>query len=66
VGLDAERYLRVEASLLRAAESTPNVGDPTKAREQLGWEPQVGFDALVERMVQADLRSLQGAAAASL
>lgn len=66
VGLDAERYLRVEASLLRAAESTPNVGDPTKAREQLGWEPQVGFDALVERMVQADLRALQGATAASL
>lgn len=65
VGLEAERYLRVDASLVRAAESTPNVGDPTKARERLGWEPQVDFDALVERMVQADLRSLQGAAAAS-
>lgn len=65
VGLDAERYLRVEASLVRAAESTPNVGDPTKARERLSWEPQVGFEALVERMVQADVRSLQAAAAAS-
>jgi GDPmannose 4,6-dehydratase len=65
VGLQAERYLRVESSLVRAAESTPNVGDPSKARQRLGWEPQVSFDALVERMVQADLRSLQAAAAAS-
>jgi GDPmannose 4,6-dehydratase len=65
VGLEAERYLRVDASLVRPAESTPNVGDPTKARERLGWEPRVGFDALVERMVQADLRSLQATAAAS-
>jgi GDPmannose 4,6-dehydratase len=63
VGLEAERYLRVESSLVRAPESTPNVGDPTKARERLGWEPRVDFDALVERMVQADLRSLQAAAA---
>jgi len=39
------------------------VGDPTKARERLGWQPQVGFQALVQRMVQADLRALQAAAA---
>jgi GDPmannose 4,6-dehydratase len=65
VGLDAERYLRVDDSLVRAAEHTPSVGDPTKAREQLCWQPQVSFDALVERMVQADLRSLQAAAATS-
>ncbi len=65
VGLEAERYLRVDASLVRPAEHTPSVGDPTKAQEQLGWEPQVSFDALVERMVQSDLRSLQTAAAAS-
>jgi GDPmannose 4,6-dehydratase len=65
VDLDVERYLRVDPSLVRAPESTPSVGDPTKARTRLGWEPQVGFDALVERMVQADLRSLRGAAAPS-
>ena len=63
VGLEAERYLRVEASLVRAAAGTPSVGDPTKARERLGWQPQVGFQALVQRMVQADLRALQAAAA---
>ena len=65
VGLEAERYLRVDDSLVRPAEHTLSVGDPTKAREQLGWEPQISFDALVERMVQADVRSLQAAAAAS-
>jgi GDPmannose 4,6-dehydratase len=65
VGLEAERYLRVDASLVRPAEHTPSVGDSTKAREQLGWEPRVSFDALVERMVQADVRSLRGTAATS-
>jgi GDPmannose 4,6-dehydratase len=60
VGLEAERYLRVDPALVRPAEGTPSVGDPGKARELLGWEPRVGFDELVERMVQADLRSLGG------
>ena len=57
VGLDAEPYLRVDPSLVRPPERTPNVGDPAKARERLGWEPRVGFDELVERMVRADMRA---------
>jgi GDPmannose 4,6-dehydratase len=65
VDLDAERYLRVDPALVRAAERTPSVGDPTKARRQLGWQPEVSFDELVERMVQADLRSLEAIAAGS-
>ncbi len=65
VDLDAERYLRVDASLVRPPERTPSVGDPRKARERLGWEPRVSFEQLVERMVRADLRSLQAAASAS-
>jgi GDPmannose 4,6-dehydratase len=65
VNLDPERYLRVDASLVRPPESTPNLGDPSKARERLGWEPQLDFEGLVERMVQADLRSLQAASPAS-
>jgi len=59
VDLDAERYLRVDPTLVRAPESTPSVGDPTRARERLGWEPEVSFAELVERMVRADLRALQ-------
>jgi GDPmannose 4,6-dehydratase len=58
VGLDAERHLRVDSSLVRPAEQTPNVGDPAKARARLHWTPYVSFEQLVERMVQADLRSL--------
>jgi GDPmannose 4,6-dehydratase len=62
VDLDAERYLRVDPALVRPLESTPSVGDASKARERLGWEPLLSFEELVERMVQADLRSLQGIA----
>jgi len=65
VDLDAERYLRVDPALVRAPERTPSVGDPTKARRELGWEPEVSFEELIERMVQADLRSLQGITAGS-
>ncbi|HEV7528804.1 MAG TPA: GDP-mannose 4,6-dehydratase [Solirubrobacteraceae bacterium] len=63
VDLDAERYLRVDSSLIRAAESTRSVGDAHKARQVLGWRASLTFEQLVERMVRADLRSLQGVAA---
>jgi GDPmannose 4,6-dehydratase len=63
VGLDAERYVRVDQSLVRAPEPTPNVGDPSKARERLGWMPEMGFEELVQRMVRADLRALEAAGA---
>jgi GDPmannose 4,6-dehydratase len=59
VDLDAERYVRVDASLVRAPEHTLSVGDPTKARERLGWRAQLSFEQLVERMVRADLRALE-------
>jgi GDPmannose 4,6-dehydratase len=62
VDLDYERYVRVDATLVRPAEATPSVGDAGKARARLGWEPLLSFEGLVERMVGADLRSLQAAA----
>ncbi len=62
VGLEAERYVRVDQKLMRAPERTPSVGDPSKARAQLGWEPRLSFEQLVERMVEADLRELQAVA----
>lgn len=65
VDLDAERYVRSDPALLRPVESTQSVGDPRRAREQLGWEAKVGFSELVERMVRADLRLLEGVAAGS-
>jgi GDPmannose 4,6-dehydratase len=57
--LDAERYLRVDRSLVRPSEGVPSVGDPRKAHERLGWEPRVGFQELVERMVKTDLQRLR-------
>jgi GDPmannose 4,6-dehydratase len=59
VDLDAERHLRVDPALVRPPERTPSVGDPSRAREGLGWEPLVSFPQLVERMVRADLRTLE-------
>jgi GDPmannose 4,6-dehydratase len=59
VDLEAERYLRVDSALVRAPEGTPSVGDPSKARERLGWRPLLSFVELVERMVRADMRSLE-------
>jgi GDPmannose 4,6-dehydratase len=37
------------------------VGDPSKARERLGWVPELSFAELVGRMVEADLRTLSAA-----
>ena len=65
VGLEAERYLRVDPELVRASEGTPSVGDTAKARSRLGWEPRVSFEALVERMVAADVRLLEASAGGS-
>jgi GDPmannose 4,6-dehydratase len=58
VGRDAERHVRVAPELVRAPEPTPLVGDPSRARERLGWRPSVSFEQLVERMVRADLEAL--------
>jgi GDPmannose 4,6-dehydratase len=62
VGLDAERYVRVDQKLVRAPERTPSVGDPSKARTQLGWESRVSFEQLVARMIEADLSELRAVA----
>jgi GDPmannose 4,6-dehydratase len=59
VGLQPEPYLRVDPALVRAPEGTPNVGDPARARELLGWQPRVGFEELVARMVDAQLEALR-------
>jgi GDPmannose 4,6-dehydratase len=62
VGLEAERYIRVDPKLVRPPERTVSVGDPSKARERLGWVPRLSFEQLVQRMVEADLRELQAVA----
>jgi GDPmannose 4,6-dehydratase len=65
VGLDWEKHVVVDPELYRPAEVDQLCGDPSKAKRQLGWEPQVSFDELVKRMVDADLAALGTAACAS-
>jgi GDPmannose 4,6-dehydratase len=56
VGIDDWRtYVRQDDRFLRPAEVDLLIGDPTKAREKLGWRPEVGFDQLVKMMVAHDL-----------
>jgi GDPmannose 4,6-dehydratase len=60
VGLDWNRYVEIDPSLVRPAEVDLLIGDSSKARAKLGWKPEVTFEQLVERMVQSDLARLQG------
>jgi GDPmannose 4,6-dehydratase len=56
VGLeDWERFVRQDPRFMRPAEVDLLIGDATKAREKLGWEPKVGFSELVQMMVDSDL-----------
>jgi GDPmannose 4,6-dehydratase len=60
-GLDWEKYVRIDPALLRPAEVDHLIGDASKGRTQLGWEPLVGFEQLVTMMVDADLARLSAA-----
>jgi GDPmannose 4,6-dehydratase len=59
VGLDYREYVVVDPHLYRPAEVDHLRGDASKARRVLGWEPAVGFEDLVEMMVDADLVRLK-------
>lgn len=61
VGLDWKEYVELDPKLIRPAEVDFLCGDATKAREKLGWEPEVSFEELVKMMVEADLEGLQKA-----
>jgi GDPmannose 4,6-dehydratase len=60
VGLDWEQHVRIEDQFKRPAEVDLLVGDPAKAKAQLGWEPQTTFEELIRLMVDADLQLLGG------
>jgi GDPmannose 4,6-dehydratase len=55
VGLDYQDYVEIDPRYFRPTEVDLLLGDPTKAREKLGWEPRVSFRQLVEMMVDTDL-----------
>jgi len=58
-GLDWRPYVVQDPRFYRPAEVDLLVSDPTKAREMLGWEPDIGFEELVRMMVEADLAMLE-------
>jgi GDPmannose 4,6-dehydratase len=58
VNLDWQDYVEFDPRYLRPAEVDLLMGDPTKAKQKLGWEPSVTFEQLVALMVEADLRAL--------
>ena len=55
LGLDYEKYVKIDERYLRPAEVDLLIGDASKAREELGWKPTYTFSELVSEMVQADL-----------
>lgn len=58
VGIDDwEPYVQLDKSLIRPAEVDLLVGDASKAKRVLGWQPSVGFRELIEMMVYSDLDS---------
>jgi GDPmannose 4,6-dehydratase len=59
VGLDYRDHVELDPSLLRPAEVHHLRGDYSKAKRELGWEPTVGFESLVQMMVDADLARLR-------
>jgi GDPmannose 4,6-dehydratase len=57
---DGRDRVEVDERFVRAPEAWPPVGDPSRARTVLGWEPRTSFDQLVAEMVAADLERLGG------
>jgi GDPmannose 4,6-dehydratase len=60
-GLDWEQHVVLDPQFLRPAEVDQLIGDSSKARSQLGWEPRTSFLELAELMVDADLERLAAA-----
>jgi GDPmannose 4,6-dehydratase len=58
VGLDWQKYVRLDPKFLRPAEVDLLVGDASKAKSTLGWKPEVDFSSLVQMMVDADVARL--------
>jgi GDPmannose 4,6-dehydratase len=61
-GLEADRHVVIDQAFMRPAEVDQLIGDPTRARIELGWKPRTTFAELVEMMVDADLARLSATA----
>lgn len=59
VGLDYQRYVRIDSAHFRPGERISLCGDASKARKQLGWAPRMNFRDMVKEMVISDIARLQ-------
>jgi GDPmannose 4,6-dehydratase len=57
-GLEWQRYIRTDPALLRPAEVDHLIGDASKGKRVLGWQPNVTFEALIQMMVDEDIKRL--------
>ena len=61
-GFEIDDHVVIDESLMRPAEVDHLIGDASKARRELGWEPQTSFEQLIRLMVDADHKLLSGEA----
>ncbi|HVF45538.1 MAG TPA: GDP-mannose 4,6-dehydratase [Pyrinomonadaceae bacterium] len=59
VGLDWGRYVKVDEMFYRPAEVDLLIGDASKTRELLGWQPRYSFEELINQMVDSDMAALE-------
>jgi GDPmannose 4,6-dehydratase len=59
VGIAPEEHIRIDPRFLRPAEVEHLIGDASKAREKLGWEPRTSFEEMIRLMVDSDLELLR-------
>ena len=57
-GLDWEKHVKLDPAFIRPAEVDLLIGDPAKAKKNLGWAPKVSFPQLVKMMVDSDIERL--------
>ena len=57
-GLDRDKHVVTDPAFIRPAEVDLLIGDPSHAKEKLGWQPKVDFEGLVNMMVDADIERL--------
>ena len=62
MGLDWRKHVRLDPKLIRPAEVEHLIGDASKARRILGWEPETSFEELIRMMVDADYALLKARA----
>lgn len=59
LGLDYKKYVKKDKRFIRPAEVDLLIGDHSKAKNELNWEPEVSFEELVKMMVDSDMELLQ-------